>query len=133
MDEVFSEILNSCKRVLVVEDDSARILVFKKLLVGYIADFSDNASEAIELLAKEKYDALFLDHDLGNRMYVDSNDPNTGYQLAKHIAEKELDFKIFVHSLNPAGVDNIVSVLPNAIRLPFTRIYKSYLRACKLE
>ncbi len=107
-------------RVLVIEDNPFRIKKFKRELIGFIVDYADNAHEGIILAKERKYDLIFLDHDLGNREYVDSNDPNTGFQVAKAIKGtlNESAF-IVIHSANPVGAKNIQQELPQAVRAPF--------------
>jgi len=113
-------------KVLILEDSGARIKTFKKHLSKdhdlYFYDNVQDAKEALELLGP--FDILFLDHDLDDRIYVNSNEQNTGYQLAKYVAEKEIKFnEIILHSLNPAGVQNMKAVLPEAKIIPFTNLF----------
>jgi response regulator of citrate/malate metabolism len=83
--------------IFILDDDPIRI----NLLVGYITQkFSnseiitaDCADEAKLLLKNtKKFSIMFLDHDLGNRIYVNSNEENTGYQVAKYIVEKGIQY-----------------------------------------
>lgn len=113
-------------KVLILEDSIARINTFKKYLSEdhdlYFYDNVQDAKEAIELLGP--FDILFLDHDLDDKIYVNSNEPNTGYQLAKWVAEKGIKFnEIILHSLNPAGVQNMKTILPEAKIVPFTNLF----------
>lgn len=124
--DLFAGIFENCSRILVVEDNASRVCLFKKLLSEYKVDFCDSADQSIELLKQYSYDVIFLDHDLGNREYVDSNDANTGYQVAKFIESNSIESKIFIHSLNPVGVQNIKFVLPNAEVVPYFQIQKCY-------
>ena len=118
-------------KILVLEDNEARIETFKKYLKGrkydtYYYDTAIDAISAIDTLGP--FDVYFLDHDLGGMVYVDSEDENTGYQVAKHLAKiKEADAQIFIHSLNMVGASNMQSQLPHAIILPFPRLVKYIL------
>lgn len=113
-------------KILILEDSGQRIKLFKqhygKKHDLYFFDKVIDAKDALELMGP--FDIIFLDHDLDDRVYVPSEEPNTGYQLAKWIAEKNLKFdEIILHSLNPAGVQNMKAVLPEAKIVPFTNLF----------
>lgn len=112
-------------KILILEDSSERIKTFKKNLYQHDLFFYDNveeAKEAVELLGP--FDIYFLDHDLDDRVYVDSNEENTGYQFAKFLVEKNIKAEFYVHSLNPVGADNICAVLKECIKIPFIGLFK---------
>lgn len=120
-------------RILILDDDRdfdepdnlekagrIRIPAFKRKFIGHNVVWVQTATEAIAALANEDWDALFLDHDLGGEAYVQSG-PGTGYEVAVWL-EQHPDRKppqIFLHSLNPAGRDNMKAALPEAIHAPF--------------
>lgn len=110
------------KNVLVLEDNEERIKHFKKNLVGNNFKIVSVSDACIELLVKDKWDVLFLDHDLGGRSYVPSSESNTGYQVAKFLHDNP-KYKpsevIIIHSLNPIGAENMQNALPEAYRIPF--------------
>ena len=111
--------------IFILEDDEERMKKFRRNLIGHIIFHSDNVENAKEILLKESIDIIFLDHDLDNRVYVDSNEPNTGYQLAKWIFENNIKYsRLIVHSLNDAGRRNIKSILKNAELIPFFMLFK---------
>ncbi len=115
--------MDSNKRILVVEDDATRVERFRAELEGYALDFVSSVEEAIGLLGGPRYDLLFLDHDLefGARVYLDPYEPNTGYQLARHLADR-VEYRrvpVVVHSFNWFGANKILKVLPNALYIPF--------------
>lgn len=80
------------------------------------------------MVREKEYDLIFLDHDLGNREYVDSDDSNTGFQVAKAIkgTPNESTF-IVIHSANPVGAENIRQELPQAVIVSFLFLN---IRAC---
>ncbi len=112
-------------KILILEDSGERIRLFKAYLEKHDLHFFDNVQDAVEGIRNlGPFDVLFLDHDLDNRIYVDSDEPNTGYQLAKWIAENDVQFKkIILHTHNPAGARKMKSVLPQARIIPFTNLF----------
>lgn len=113
-------------KILILEDSGPRIKLFKQHYGKdhdlYFFDKVIDAKDALELMGP--FDILFLDHDLDDRVYVPSEEPNTGYQLAKWVAERNIKFnEIILHSLNPAGVQNMKAVLPHAKIIPFTNLF----------
>ena len=110
-------------KILILEDNLERQEQFKKNLVGHDIEITDSSKIAIEKLTSQKWDCLMLDHDLGNQVFVPSGD-NTGYEVAKFLEEHKqfMPSNIIVHSLNTAGVKNILNALPNAIHIPFVWI-----------
>jgi hypothetical protein len=66
-----------------------------------------------------EWDLICLDHDLGGEVYVDSNELNTGYQVAKFLATKNPKCLIIIHSSNFWGACNMMSVLPQADYIPY--------------
>lgn len=111
-------------KVLILEDDGNRIATFKKKLKDHDLYFAVSVDEAKDM-AKNfgPFDYYFLDHDLDGKVFVDSKDENTGYQFAKFLAEVNATGKIFVHSMNPVGAQNIKGVLPQATLVPFPYLF----------
>lgn len=111
-------------KIFVLEDSLERIKLFRDALSSHQVTYCDDATLAKELLFKDKYDAIFFDHDLGGKVFVSSKKENTGYQVAKFCKKNNIRFEwIFIHSMNPIGAMNIeteVSGLSdNIIRKPF--------------
>jgi CheY-like chemotaxis protein len=111
------------RRILVVEDDSARIARFRDELDGYALDVANSVAEALRLLSGPHYDLVFLDHDLefGRRLYIDPYEENTGYQVVKYLVQEPAyaDTPIVVHSYNWFGANKMVKALPCAVYVPF--------------
>lgn len=112
-------------KVLVLEDSPARIEIFKKKLKDHDVYYFDNvkqATQAIELLGP--FDYYFIDHDLDDKVYVDSEEENTGYQLAKYMAENNATYEtVIIHSMNSVGSENIKNVLKDAVIVPFPMLF----------
>lgn len=106
-------------RIFILEDDRERLVWFFRELndiQGHQVRHCDNVDDAKMILTKlGPFDVLFLDHDLDNRQMVNSEEKNTGYQLAKWIRDQGMKFdQIIVHSMNPAGAKNIQDALADA-------------------
>jgi CheY-like chemotaxis protein len=73
----------------------------------------DNAIEAIETIKTlPVIDVLFLDHDLGGEVYVDSGREDTGAEVARWIAENKPNIKsIIIHTYNSVGAENMLYIL----------------------
>lgn len=114
-------------RILILEDSIERIKTFKKFLNTKEHDlyFFDNVKDAILAVNNmEPFDAFFIDHDLDNKVYVNSLEENTGYQFAKFLFNKKINGQFIVHSMNNVGAQNIINILPGAIHVPFPLLFK---------
>jgi CheY-like chemotaxis protein len=116
-------------KVFVLEDNFERIEWFSEEFKDCEFTVAINAEKAGYYIRNHKYDAIFLDHDLGGRVFVDSSDPDTGYAVAKIIASSvNKDTPVVIHSYNPAGAANIQSVLPKtSVIKPFGTFKRSIL------
>jgi CheY-like chemotaxis protein len=99
--------------VLILEDNIERIEFFHERLKTHTITYTDQVDIAKTELLKGTYEYLFLDHDLDDRTYVDSEEKNTGYQLCRWLAEHpELTFKnIIIHSMNSIGAQRMMELL----------------------
>lgn len=112
-------------KILILEDNKYRIEHFKNMLNKKFIEceivFTDNVKKAKKIFNDNQWDIIFLDHDLDDRVYVDSNEPNTGYQFAKFL-NKNLSNTIpiiIIHTLNPVGARNMMNELKTARYIPF--------------
>lgn len=106
--------------IFILEDDSRRMTKFRRNLIGHKIDHVETVKAGKKLVQQNKYDLLLLDHDLGGKQMVDSSEENTGYQLAIFISKtRNKNTPCITHTCNPAGANNIVGVLPHAIKVPF--------------
>lgn len=109
-------------KILILEDDPNRVVLFKKHLCAYTVYYTDTVDGAVELLKEhEDFDIYFLDHDLGGEVYVDSMEKNTGFQFAKILSKRKTRSPIIIHSMNPIGAENMAQELRNkkVYKLPF--------------
>lgn len=107
-------------RIFFLDDTEIRRDRFAQANQGCVIVFAESAQEAIDILSKDlDFDQIYLDHDLGNRIFIDSNDENSGYQVAKFLCNKDIRGEIIVHSWNRAGAQNMIGLLPQAKYQPF--------------
>lgn len=98
-------------RILILEDDPARLEWFRSMTIGCNVDVTKDVEEAKRWFDENEYDQIFLDHDLCDEHYavweqgVKTYDATTGYAVAKHIAESDRSPRanIIIHSMNPTG------------------------------
>lgn len=104
--------------VLVLEDDSYRISTFIDALDKDNIKIADNAIDAIYYLDNYVFDLLFLDHDLGI-------DNGCGQDVASYLYKNSHNDNnkaiIVIHSWNTYAVSKMISYLPNAVHIPFTK------------
>jgi CheY-like chemotaxis protein len=100
-------------RILILEDNPIRIEKFKQLFKNQELFISDNVKEALNICLIQNFQVMFLDHDLGDAIWVDSNEENTGYQFVKKIIENQLQKNalIYIHSSNPIGANKMLNFL----------------------
>lgn len=106
--------------ILILEDAEERNRKFRNNLQGCRVEIVDNVERCINLLYTYEWDILFLDHDLGHKVFTPSN-KESGYGVACWL-ETNPKWKpktVVIHSLNPLGVKKIKQALPEAIVCPF--------------
>ncbi len=127
-------------RVFLLDDDARRHDWFAKRFRGDRLDVASEPRRAVELLAANSYDAIFLDHDLLPEHYEsdEHDDERTGYAVASWLAERpdrQTASHIIVHTRNADGALRMVELLRRAGRqaehVPFQMLpqkLKSYWR-----
>lgn len=112
-------------KFFILEDDQERVKHFvqrfrelksKGVEVSY--KLTDKADRAIDMLSKEEFDIIFLDHDLGGEVYVDTNHENTGSEVARFINGSELEFKntqCIIHSMNTPAARHMNELIETKI------------------
>jgi len=99
-------------RVFVLDDTEDRISWFRSNLPNL--RFAKTADEALEILSSEKFDLIFLDHDLS---WMDAGFPNrlhgNGKEVARYLARTRFTGKIVIHSLSDQA-DAMAKILPQA-------------------
>jgi len=98
-------------KILVLEDDAERIHYFSKVFVKHELAIVNHVN-MFAILCKKKFDIIFLDHDLGGEVYVESKHENTGYNACKFLVETiNVNTPIIVHSYNENGAKNMMNLL----------------------
>jgi len=112
-------------KIFILEDDTFRGKFMVTLLEEVLkeVDFSivwyTTVQQGEDILIAQKFDVLCLDHDLGNKVFIPSENEGTGYQLAKFIASNNIPYKfVIIHSMNYPGAMKMMGLLKNSIYLP---------------
>lgn len=108
-------------KILILDDDIERHRQFQKNFGHHDLTQVSTVEEAIRFLKTNKFDAVFLDHDLGGHSNVKSGGKEpTGYDVALFMKENPqyMPKEVYIHSMNPAGAKNIKQVLPKAVLTP---------------
>lgn len=100
-------------KILILEDNPIRIEKFKELFRNQELFIFDNIKDAYEACLINEFKLFLLDHDLGNQIWVNSNEENTGYQFIKKIIENNLQKNsvYYIHSSNPIGANKMLNLL----------------------
>jgi ActR/RegA family two-component response regulator len=112
-------------RILFLDDDQRRKRTFRSNFPS--AKIVSTASETIHQLMTDEYNVVFLDHDLGGEVYVDSDREDTGMEVVRWIADNRPNIeKVFIHSCNKDAAAKMHSSLRQAeydsSLMPFPRI-----------
>lgn len=112
--------------IFILEDNEERIKIFNKYFIDHNIFTANSVNSAKEVIKKnKKWDVIFLDHDLGGQIYVNSYEENTGYRFAQYIKENKIKYnQLIIHSMNIAGANNIKSILKDGLIVPFFRLFQ---------
>jgi hypothetical protein len=107
-------------KCFLLEDTQERIDWFKSKLP--FLDTADNVKDAIAYLSTQKYDFVFLDHDLGLLDYAgySAGQPGNGKDVARYLSGRNfMGDNVVIHSWNPVGAAAMKDILENASAIPF--------------
>jgi CheY-like chemotaxis protein len=116
--------------ILILEDNPIRVDIFKNLFKSHTLFITEKAIKTCENI---NYNVLFLDHDLEGKIWMDSNEEQTGYSFVKKLVQTDFQKNTlcYIHSLNPIGANNMVNLLHDygrdAIWVPFNIIKEKVL------
>jgi len=110
-------------KVLILEDDLERMKYFKTSLGPVYVEIThvETAQECIEEMQKNKFDWIFLDHDLGGEIFVDTENKNTGSEVARWMSDnwdRFTDSEIIIHSYNQPAARIMQGYIPGASYVP---------------
>lgn len=113
--------LANVKKVFVLEDSLERIVLFREFLQNKEVVYTDDVDIAIRELRRNKFDLIFLDHDLNGKVFVDSTVEKTGFHVISCLKESiNEETQVIVHSMNPEGASNMVRAHPfNVVHIPY--------------
>ena len=129
--EELNKIVNSMN-ILILEDDPERIRCFKRWFSRHNLTVVNHAQDAIDNLRTKEFSLVFLDHDLDGRVFVPSDEPNTGFQVAVRFGEFSRNFgtNVIIHSMNgPAAqrMERVISMNAIVNLIPFSYGLKQLL------
>lgn len=106
-------------RIFILEDDSTRVNSFIELFYKHDLTITENAYDAVEMLGRELFDLIFLDHDLG-----DGN--GSGSYVSSYLRENpenmNNDVAIVIHSWNIPATESMMKDLPGSFGAPFNTV-----------
>lgn len=89
---------------LLYVDDIRKPNIIRYSTYSYKIIVSRNYDDAINMLNMCKFNAIDLDHDLGEE--------KTGYDICKYIIENNIKLdRVYIHTSNPVGRDNMKQLL----------------------
>lgn len=101
-------------KIFILEDDESRIRLFVDALLshGHDLTIAKSFQEATRKF-QPPYDALSLDHDLGGRQFVNSDEEETGFNFVRWLGKAPSGAQpvIAVHSYNPDGAQAMINLL----------------------
>lgn len=105
-------------RILFLDDNGPRTETFLRAVAINSKDriyTTKTAEGCISRLEDEEWDYVFLDHDLGDEIFVDSNRPDCGMEVVRWLeANKKNIHCIFVHTANEPARNAMVKKLKAA-------------------
>lgn len=120
-------------RIFILEDDRQRILLFREASAELDVTYAESCAEAQERY-HPPYDVMFLDHDLGGQIFVNSDDDNTGSAFSRWLPADDAKYHptIIIHSYNPDGTEYMRQTLVDkgytAHKIPFGTVVLNILK-----
>ena len=102
------------KDIVFLDDDHKRAKAFLEKIPD--ATWVETAQQVIDILKlQDKTPFLFLDHDLGGEIFVDSSRSDTGMEVVRWIEQNNPSIgTIFVHTMNPGAGNEMTERLTKA-------------------
>ncbi len=115
-------------KILILEDNLTRVEKFKQLFKNQELYIFDDILEALDACEKNDFQILFIDHDLDNKIWVHSQEENTGWNFIRILINRGLckNSLFYLHTMNPIGANRMLNMLLDrgydGIWIPFHRI-----------
>jgi len=103
-------------KILILEDDGKRVSTFIELLHKHSLTITESAYAAIDYLQEDAFDAVFLDHDLGEG---NGEGRDVSQYLAGNSNNRNHAAQIVIHSWNNPAAFNMRKDLPHSHFAPF--------------
>lgn len=104
-------------KILILEDNLERIKKFRTLLFNHDLDVVMHAKDAIDKLKENKYNLIFLDHDLNDKqMKWDEDD--CGMVVANFMKDNNINILTIIHSFNEQRSKQMEKIIPKAFYIP---------------
>lgn len=110
------------KSCLILDDNPARFTTLVEQVEQIAFPYMERiiivttAQRAIKELEHKSWNVISLDHDLDGQVYVASENPNTGFTVAKFIVDNNIVFNtLLIHTLNDVGARNMYKVLQESV------------------
>ena len=114
-------------KTLFLDDSEERQEIAQKYFGKYWGDvtWAWTTKQAIQALKQSSYDLVFLDHDLGGEVFVDSKREDSGMEVVRWIVQNKPQIDtIVIHSWNLPAAKNMELYLRDAgyavSRTPFS-------------
>jgi CheY-like chemotaxis protein len=103
------------KRLFFLDDDPMRARAFLDALNGEVdVTVAQSVAEGLEKF-RPPYDGIFLDHDLGDFVFMSSECEQTGAEFLRKVnLDAFRGTPVFLHSYNPVGAANMRRLLNDA-------------------
>lgn len=125
-------------KIFLLEDSYERMRRFRGLFQAHLITHSADSQEAIEILSREGFDLICLDHDLTEHD-TDWIAAGNGYEVASFLGTSQTpndNALILIHTMNPPGGDRMVASLSNrrVVRTSIIEIFNlDFLRSVGIE
>lgn len=119
-------------KIFILENNITKVSRFLSLFSGNKIDICMDAQNAINALYNTQYDIMFLNHDLGDKVMIDSFKDNNGYTVAKELHNTlNVYTPVIIHSYNILGSNNMFEEITkfnsNVEKIPFGLFDKNVL------
>jgi hypothetical protein len=125
-------------KILFLDDEEMRHRLVRRHTMRFT--HVHTAQQAIEAMQAQRFDVVFLDHDLAPSHYVSLQQAQagvwgselggqpTGYEVVRWMVKQDpatVPAHTIIHSMNPAGADRMVSALHQAGLTAERRVFGS--------